>query len=254
MLFAAALAATLPFGGFSAAQSEPTIVFAAGSLKNTLDAAVADYLETTGKQVTVSYAASSALARQIDEGAPADIFFSADLDWMDYLEEQSVIVADTRTPLLGNDIVLVAPADSPVSLDIAPGFPLADGLGDGRLAIAATAAVPAGKYGKAALETLGVWGAVVSHLAEAENVRAALELVARGEAPLGIVYATDAKAEPRVKVIDTFPADTHPPIIYPVALTANAGPDAKAFLDYLVSDVARPHFEAEGFTFTAPGS
>jgi molybdate transport system substrate-binding protein len=204
--------------------------------------------------VTVSYAASSVLAKQIEAGAPADIFFSADLDWMSYLEERLLIAAPSRVTLLGNDLVLVAPADSNVSMTIEPGFPLAEALGEGKLAMALTASVPAGKYGKAALESLGVWDKLSSHVAEAENVRAALELVARGEAPLGIVYTTDARAEPRVKVVATFPEDSHPPILYPVALTVSAKPDAREFFAFITSAKARLFFEKEGFRFVAPAS
>ena len=251
---AATLAASLVLSPAVRAEDDATLVFAAASLKNALDAAVEDYSKTTGKTVTVSYAASSALAKQIEEGAPADIFFSADLAWMDNVQGKNLIAADSRVTLLGNEIVLVAPADSSVALDIAPGFGLAEALGGGKLAMALTASVPAGKYGKAALEKLGVWESVSASVAEAENVRAALQLVARGEAALGIVYTTDAKADEGVKVIGTFPADSHPPILYPVALTANAKPDAKAFLDYLTSAKAKPFFEAQGFTVVAPGS
>ncbi len=237
------------------AQSEDaTLVFAAASLKNALDAVVDDYSKATGKAVSVSYAGSSALAKQIEQGAPADIFFSADLDWMDDVEKNGLIANDSRMTLLGNDIVLVAPADSSVSVEIAPDFPLAEALGDGKLAMALTASVPAGKYGKAALQSLGVWDSVAGNLAEAENVRAALALVSRGEAALGIVYATDAKADPGVKVVGTFPEDSHPPILYPVALTATAKPEARAFFDYLTSAKARPRFEEQGFRFVALGS
>ena len=255
VLFATALAALLTFNPPTMAQTEePILVFAAASLKNALDAAVEDYSATTGKTVTVSYAASSALAKQIEEGAPADIFFSADLDWMDYLQERNLIATDSRVTLLGNDIVLVAPADANASLEIAPDFGLDEALGDEKLAMASTASVPAGKYGKAALESLGVWDSVSANVAEAENVRAALELVACGEAAFGIVYTTDAKAEPRVKVIDTFPADSHPPILYSVALTATAKPSAREFLDYLTSEAAEPHFAEQGFVFSPPSS
>ncbi|HWA41902.1 MAG TPA: molybdate ABC transporter substrate-binding protein [Hypericibacter adhaerens] len=225
-----------------------TVVFAAASLKNALDAAAKDYEAKTGHKIAISYAGSSALAKQIEQGAPADIFISADLDWMDYLAGKKLIADDTRRNLLGNTLVLVAPADSSVSIKIAPGFDLAKALGDGRLAMADPASVPAGKYGKAALEKLGVWDSVKDKVAQAENVRAALAFIAQGEAPLGIVYQTDATAEPKVKVVDTFPADTHPPIIYPVALTASStSPDAKAFLDYLGSEEARKAFEGQGF-------
>ena len=250
----AVLAASLALSPAARAQDDATLVFAAASLKNALDAAVEDYTKTTGKTVTVSYAASSALAKQIEEGAPADIFLSADLDWMNYLQNKNLIATDSRVTLLGNDIVLVAPADSAVSLDIAPGFALADALAGGKLAIALTASVPAGKYGKAALESLGVWDSVAGSVAEAENVRAALALVSTGEAALGIVYTTDAKADKSVKVVDTFPADSHPPILYPVALTATAKPAARDFLTYLTSPGAKPIFEAQGFPFVAPGS
>jgi molybdate transport system substrate-binding protein len=249
------LAALLFTGPAARAQSEDaTLVFAAASLKNALDAVVDDYSKATGKAVSVSYAGSSMLAKQIEQAAPADIFFSADLDWMDYLQDKNLIATDTRVTLLGNDIVLVAPLDSTVSITIAPGFALHDALAGGKLAIAQTDSVPAGKYGKAALQSLGVWDSVVGDLAEADNVRAALALVSRGEAPLGIVYATDAKADPGVKVVGTFPEGSHPPILYPVALTASAKPDARAFLDYLTSKAARPAFEAEGFRVVAPAS
>ena len=176
----------------------------------------------SGEKATISYAASSALAKQIEQGAPADVFFSADLDWMKYLSERKLIKPDTETELLGNRIVLVAPADSSAATEIAPNFDLAGLLGDGRLAMANVDAVPAGKYGKAALETLGVWASVEGKVAQAENVRAALALVSTGEAPLGIVYQTDAKADPKVKVVGIFPQDTHPPIVYPVAETAES--------------------------------
>jgi molybdate transport system substrate-binding protein len=173
---------------------------------------------------------------------------------MDKLQEKNLIAADSRVTLLGNDIVLVAPKDSTVSLIIAPNFPLAGALGDGKLAMALTASVPAGKYGKAALEKLGVWDSVSANVAEAENVRAALALVSRGEAPLGIVYTTDANADKGVKVVGTFPEASHPPILYPVALTATAKQDARAFLDYMISAKAKLIFEAQGFRFIAPGS
>ena len=252
--FAAFLSVSLALSLGARAQEDSTLVFAAASLKNALDAAVEDYSKSTGKAVTVSYAASSALAKQIEEAAPADIFFSADLDWMDYLNERNLIAADSRVTLLGNEIVLVAPAASDVSLEIAPGFALADALAGGKLAMALTASVPAGKYGKAALETLGIWDNVAESVAEAENVRAALALVSTGEAPLGIVYTTDAKAEKGVKIVGAFPADSHPAILYPVALTASAKPDAKAFLDFLSSARGNSFFAAQGFTIFTPGT
>lgn len=240
----------------TAAHADEVVVFAAASLKNALDEATTRYLNQTGKTVIVSYAASSALARQIEEGAPADIFFSADLDWMDHLAERDLIVPETRRSLLGNAIVLVGPEGSSPDIDIAPGFDLASLLGaDGRLAMADVEAVPAGRYGKAALEALGVWDSVADRIVQAENVRAALAFVARGEVPAGIVYATDAVAEPSVTVIGTFPAESHPPIVYPVALTAaSQNPEARDFLEFLTSDAARPAFEDQGFTILSPAS
>jgi molybdate transport system substrate-binding protein len=253
--FLVALVALLSLHLPARAQSgDATIVFAAASLKNALDAAVEDYTSRTGKAVSVSYAGSSTLAKQIAEGAPADIFLSANPDWMDYLEGEGVIDKASRVTLLGNSIVLVAPMDSTLSLTIQPGFALADALGGGRLAMAETTSVPAGIYGRAALETLGVWESVADRLAQAENVRAALALVSRGETPLGIVYATDAKADANVRVVDTFPADTHPPILYPAALTASAKPEARELFSFLISPDARRFYEEQGFTFTVPGS
>lgn len=225
-------------------------VFAAASLKNALDDAAKAYEKSSGNKIVISYAASSALAKQIEQGAPADIFVSADLDWMDYVQKKNLIKTDTRFNLLGNRLVLVAPKDSTVSLKIAKDFPLAATLGNNRLAMANVKAVPAGKYGHAALEKLGVWKDVEPKVAQADNVRAALALVAQGEAPLGIVYETDAAAEPKVKIVDAFPADTHPPIIYPIAIlaaTKNADAD-KAFIDYLKTPEARAYFTKQGFT------
>src|SRR5262245_19804285 len=234
-----------------AAKAADITVFAAASLKNALDDAAKVYQAKTGDKVTISYAASSALAKQIEAGAPADVFFSADLDWMDYLQERKLIDAGSRHSLLGNTLVLIAPKDSTVSLSIDKNFPLLQALGpDGRLAMALVDSVPAGKYGKAALTYLGVWDAVAPRVAQAENVRAALAFVAKGEAPLGIVYGTDAKSEPTVRVVGTFPADSHPKIVYPVALLASAStkPEARKFLDFLLSSEAAPSFEAQGFS------
>jgi len=231
------------------AESRDVLVFAAASLKNALDDLAAQYQRETGKQATISYGASSALAKQIEAGAPADIFVSADLDWMDYLAKRNLIVPKSRKSLLGNALVMVAPKDSAVEVKIAPGFPLAKLLAGGKLAMAETSAVPAGKYGKAALEKLGVWAAVQHSIAQAENVRAALLLVARKEAPLGIVYRTDAAAEPDVKIVGVFPDDSHPPIVYPIALVGgSASADAAAFLAYIESAKARPLFERQGFS------
>ena len=225
-------------------------VFAAASLKTALDAVAADYQTAAGTKVVVSYAASSALAKQIEQAAPADIFISADLEWMDYLAQKSLIKTGSRVMLLGNHLVLIAPADSKTDLKIAKDFKLAEAIGDGRLAMADVKAVPAGKYGRAALEALGVWAAVEPKVAQAENVRAALALVARGEAALGVVYQTDATAEPRVKVVDTFPDGTHPPIVYPLAVTAAApNPDAAAaFAKYLSTPDVQARFIKQGFT------
>ena len=231
------------------AQSHDVLVFAAASLKDAMDDITAQYQRETGKHVRVSLAASSTLAKQIENGAPADIFISADLDWMDYLATRNLIQANTRKNLLGNKLVLIAPQDGPAQVKIESGFPLARMLAGGKLSMADIASVPCGKYGKAALEKLGVWPSVVGQVVQAENVRAALALVARKEAPLGIVYQTDAAAEPKVKVVGNFPENTHPPIIYPIALTAGStSPDAAAFLAYLESAKSRPLFEKQGFT------
>jgi molybdate transport system substrate-binding protein len=241
--------AALPLSTPAVAQSSAPLVFAAASLKNALDDAAAQWSRQSGKKVTISYGSSSALAKQIEAGAPAQMFLSADLDWMDYLAGKNLIKPETRANLLANRIVLVAPKDSDVSLAIAPGFALVSALAGGRLAMANTNSVPAGRYGKAALEKLGVWDTVKGSIAQAMDVRAALTLVARKEAPLGIVYRTDAAAEPSVKIVGFFPEDTHPPIIYPLALTAAAShPDAVSFLIFLRSAAARPAFEKQGFT------
>lgn len=234
--------------GASRAERDVT-VFAAASLTNALQDAAKDYEASGGGKVKLSFAASSLLARQIEAGADADVFFSADAEWMDYLSERKLIKPATRRDVLSNRLVLIAPAGSKVALTIAPGFALAAALGDSRLALADPDTVPAGKYAKAALTKLGVWDAVANKVARAENVRAALAYVARGEALLGIVYATDAKAEAKVGTVDTFPADTHAAIVYPVALTASAnGPEAEAFLAYMLSGRAAAAFERHGFT------
>lgn len=233
----------------ASAQGKQLLVFAAASLKTALDAINQRFEHDTASKVTASYAASSALAKQIAAGAPADIFISADLDWMDYLARNNLIQERTRFNLLANKLVLIAPADSKLSIDIAANFPLAEALGDGRLAMADPNAVPAGKYGKASLEALGVWASVAAKIAPAENVRAALLYVARRETPLGIVYQTDAAAELGVKIVGTFPDDTHPPIIYPAAIIASASaPDAASYLAYLKSPAARSVFQDQGFS------
>ena len=252
LLLALLLVAAAPWRSSSA---EELLVFAAASLRNALDEANAAYTKASGNEVTTSYAASSALAKQIEQGAPADVFISADLDWMDYLQERDLIDPATRSNLLGNGIVLITRADSTIQpATIAEGFDLAILLGaDGRLAMGQVDSVPAGKYGKAALEELGIWPSVADRIAQAENVRAALLLVSRGEAPLGIVYRTDAVADPGVKVVGTFPADSHPAIIYPVAATAETTKAAAgAYLEFLRSGPAKAAFEKEGFTLVPP--
>jgi molybdate transport system substrate-binding protein len=231
----------------SAAHAAPVTVFAAASLKNALDEVGAQYAKTGG-DARFSYAASSAIARQIEQGAPADIYVSADSDWMNYLADRKLIVASSRTDLLTNNLALIAPADSKVALKIGKGMPLAKALGDGRLAVAGPD-VPAGKYAKASLSALGVWDSVSGNLAQAENVRMALQYVARGESPLGIVYDTDAKVEPKVRIVGLFPAGTHPKIVYPVAVVAaSKNPDAAKFMAYLSGPQAGAIFRKYGFT------
>lgn len=245
----AALAIALAASAITTAQAEDVVVFAAASMKGSLDEAAAAWKAESGKSAKISYAASSALAKQIESGAPADVFISADLDWMNELATRTLIKPDTRSNLLGNQIVLVGPKDTTARIEIAKGFDLAGELKGGKLAMADPASVPAGKYGKAALQSLGAWHAVEKSVAPAENVRAALALVSRGEAPLGIVYATDAAAEPGVRVIAAFPAESHPPIVYPVAVTASStNPDAAALVEYLHSAKADAIFEKQGFS------
>jgi molybdate transport system substrate-binding protein len=223
-------------------------IFAAASLKNALDDAAAKWRADTGNETAISYAASSTLVKQLENGAPADMFISADLDWMNYVQERKLIDEKSRANLLGNKLVLVAPADNKETVTIAPNFPLAKLLGSGKLAMGEPNSVPAGKYGKAALTKLGVWDSVAGHVASAESVRAALVLVARGEAPYGIVYQTDAAAEKGVRIVAAFPADSYPAIIYPIATTTKANPAAASFETYLRSAAAAPMFTAQGFT------
>jgi len=234
----------LPAG---AAGDAPVVVFAAASLTDALGAVGKAYETKTGKQVVFSFAASSALARQIEASSGADMFLSADSDWMDYLDDKGLIAHATRHDLLGNHLVLISPADLKVSLKIAPHFDLAGALGNGKLAIADPDSVPAGKYARSALTALGVWSTVSNHLAPAENVRVALAYVARGEAPLGIVYTTDAMSEPKVRIVDVFPDSSHAAIVYPAALTKDAKPGAKAFLDFLEGPDAAAIFSKDGF-------
>lgn len=233
---------SLPVGGAT------VTVFAAASLKEAMDAQVKQFASATGSGVTVAYGASNALAKQIEAGAPAALFISADVEWMDFLEQRHLLVPNSRSNLLGNELVLIAPKSSSVSLKIAPGFPLAATLGPEKLAMADPDAVPAGKYGRRALEALGVWSSVRDLVVRTPDVRAALAFVARGEAAFGIVYGTDAMAEKAVRIVDAFPESTHPPIVYPVALVAPlASLDAKALLDFLRSRAARSTWEKYGF-------
>jgi molybdate transport system substrate-binding protein len=222
-------------------------VFAAASLKNALDDVGQAYGAATGKQVVFSYAASSTIARQIEQGAPADVYVSADTDWMDYLAKRGLVVAASRRDLLTNHLALIAPAGSKVDVRIGKGMALARALGDGRLAVAGPD-VPAGRYARASLTALGVWDAVQGRLAQAENVRAALLFVARGETPLGIVYDTDAKVEPRVRIVGLFPDDSHPRIVYPAALVAaSRNPGGADFLAFLRGPTASAVFRRYGF-------
>lgn len=233
--------------GLAVAAPAALTVYAAASLADVLQVIADRYTAQTGVAVRVSFAASSVLARQIEAGAAADVFLSADSDWMDYLAQRHLVDDRSRRDLLTNRLVLIAPANGTRELTIGPGFPLAAALGDDRLAVADPDSVPAGRYARAALVSLHVWDSVSAHLARAENVRAALQYVARGESPLGIVYETDARADPRVRVVGVFPAGSHPPIRYPVALTAGAVPGARAFLDALVTPESRAVFAGHGF-------
>lgn len=235
--------------GGASAQNRDVVVFAAASLKNALDEAAAAWMRDGGRRAVVSYAASNALARQIEAGAPADIFVSADLDWMDYAASKGLIRPESRVSLLGNSLVLIASKGSGMQVELKPGLDLAAALGSNRLAMGHVNAVPAGKYGKAALEHLGAWAGVKDRIAQTENVRAALLLVSRGEAPLGIVYRTDAVSDANVTIVGTFPEGSHPAIVYPAALTKDStNPDAAQFMAFLRSDKARPFFEKQGFT------
>src|SRR5450432_375306 len=231
-----------------AASAADVTVFAAASLKEAMDDQARQFEAATGNKVIVSYGGSNALAKQIESGAPADIFISADLDWMDYLDQRHLIAPNTRYNMLRNSLVLIAPSSSASTLKIGPHFGLAAALGSDKLAMANPDSVPAGKYGKSALESLGVWSSIEKQVARAENVRAALVLVSRGEAPFGIVYRTDALADKGVKVVDTFPPDSHPPIVYPATLLADSkSTAAKALLDFLRAPPARPVWEKYGF-------
>jgi molybdate transport system substrate-binding protein len=257
MIFGLAIAVVVftrsVFGGEGAPASPPDtaaapVVFAAASMKTALDAVAAAWKADTGKTVSIAYASSAVLAKQIEQGAPADIFISADLKWMDYLDNAKLIRAGTRRDLFGNKLVLIEPSDADATLEIAKGFDLAGAAGDGKIAVCMIDSCPAGIYAKEALESLGVFAGVEPKLAQADNVRNALNLVSRGEAKFGIVYATDARADPKVKVVGTFPASSHSAIVYPVALiAASANPDAAFFLAYLTSQAASKIFLEQGF-------
>jgi molybdate transport system substrate-binding protein len=250
LLLCAAIAAAISSPVTALAQQKSITVFAAASLKNAFGDINTAFANESGIKVVASYAASSALIKQIEQGAPADVFASADIEWMDYGARKKIVRADTRVDLLGNRLVLIAPKNSSIdSVTLGPGLNLAALAGNGRIVTADIRSVPAGKYAKAALEKLGVWHGIEKKLAMTENVRVALTLVARGEAPLGIVYETDAKIEPKVKILGAFPPETHPAIVYPVALTANAKSEAAQYLAFLRSPAAKAIFESYGFSF-----
>ena len=233
-----------------AAQDEikPPVVFAAASMKTALDAVAEAWKADTGKTAKITYASSATLAKQIAQGAPADIFISADLKWMDYLEKENLIRKETRRNRFGNKLVLIAPVDSSLKLEIAKGFDLAGAAGDGKIAVCLIDSCPAGIYAKEALESLGAFAAAEPKLAQTDNVRSALSFVSRREAALGIVYATDARADPQVKVLGTFPETSHSPIIYPVAMAASStNRDAAFFLSFLTSQAATKIFAEQGF-------
>ena len=247
------LTATLPLPALAegSVSSPPVVtVFAAASLKTAMDAVLQAFAERTKIHARASYGASSALARQIEQGAPADVFVSADADWMDYLARRGLVLAVSRRNLISNHLVLIAPTESKIALRVGPGMPIAAALGGDRLAVAGPD-VPAGRYAQASLTALGVWRSVEGRLARTENARSALAFVARAEAPLGIVYDTDAKVEPRVRIVGLFPDSSHPPIVYPIALIAGAtSPGAAAFLRFAESREARAIFERYGFVVT----
>ena len=231
----------------AAAEPAAVTVFAAASLKNALDDVDAAYSAASHVPVHASYAASSALAHQIELGGPADVFVSADSDWMDYLAQRGLVVAASRCDLLTNHLALIAPAGSPLRLPIRNGFAIGTALNGGRLAIAGPE-VPAGKYGRASLQALGVWDQVKDQLAPAENVRGALAFVAQRETPLGIVYDTDARSEPKVRVVGLFPDDSHPRIVYPAALVAaSRSGAAPAYLAFLQGPKGAAIFARYGF-------
>jgi molybdate transport system substrate-binding protein len=250
LLLAALVLAVAGASQPSLSQQSSLTVFAAASLKNALDDVNAAFSKRSGIKTVASYAATSALMRQIEEGAPADIFASADLEWMGYGLKKKLINPSTRINLLGNKLVLIAPKDSPITnVKLDKGFDLAKLVGDGRIATGEVKSVPVGRYAKAALETLGLWGSVEKRMAMVDNVRVALTLVARGEAAFGIVYETDAKVEPGVKIVAFFPPDSYPEIVYPVGATVKAKPEAARYLDFLQTGESKTIFERYGFSF-----
>lgn len=235
-----------------ACAGERVLVFAAASMTDALAEVKARFETSTGHELVISHAASSALARQIQQGAPADVFISANPGWMDVLEEDGLVARGSRVDLLNNSIVLIAHGGEAEPVEVGPDLDLAGLVEDGRLAMALVEAVPAGIYGKSALESLGLWSGIESQVAQTDNVRSALALVARGEAPYGIVYATDAAAEDRTTIIGTFPPESHPPIVYPAAVIADhATPGATQFMDFLRGSESRAAFERQGFVFVA---
>jgi molybdate transport system substrate-binding protein len=242
------LALAGPFAAGAASAQSKVTVFAAASLTDALGDVAKLYKQEKNVDIVASYAASSALAKQLEQGAPADLFISADNDWMDYAEKKGLMKAGTRVALLGNRLVLVTAADKVKPVELKPGVDLASIVGESKLAMGLVASVPAGKYGKTALTKLGIWDAVAPKVAETESVRAALALVSRGEAAYGIVYATDAAADAKVAVAGVFPADSHPAIVYPLAETKDAGPAAAAFRAYLSGPAAKAVFEKRGFS------
>jgi molybdate transport system substrate-binding protein len=231
----------------AAAWAADATVFAAASLKDAFDAAIAGFRESGGGAVLASYAASNALARQIENGAPADIFISADPEWADYLERRGLARPGSRVNLLTNELVLIAPASSEARIKLREGVDLAGFLGTRRIALADPDVVPAGMYAKAAFTRLGIWGSLQGRVAAADNVRAALALVARGETPLGVVYRTDAMREKAVRIVDTFPRASHPPVIYPLVRLRRESAAADRFAEWLRGAGARAIFERFGF-------
>jgi molybdate transport system substrate-binding protein len=242
----ATLLFTLPAAARDTKQPE-LLVFAASSLSDVLGEISPGFEKQAGMHVRLSFAASSVLARQIEAGGKADVFISADAEWMDYLQSRELIDRSSRRDLVGNRLVLIAPADSKVELKIAPGFPLAAALGKGRLSTGDPDTVPVGRYARSALSSLGLWDSIQDRLVRAENARSAMMFVARGEAPLGIVYTTDALADPKVRIVDTFPANTHAPVTYPAAAIRGARSGAGKFLDYLASPRVSETWKKFGF-------